>query len=195
MIDDLNIRRAYWDVHVNRAPREQHDMTDSIPYPFEGEEWRFYHKDVLEIGPGHGRQYERLRGAARSYSVCDISPVAMTESVFDSATAKYVMCDYRNDFGARFNVVHFWYVLHHIKTTEMDEFFAFVARHLRTGVIAMFNSPQSRNAEEWYNGDGMGTTWMDRAAVRKVYSLYLETVSVYQQDRLSSGELFVARKI
>ena len=193
---DIDARRAYWDNPANRAPREDHDLTDSMPYPFDVldvEDW-FAHKDVLEIGPGRGRQYAVLKGMAKSYSVCDISPAALAEPVFSGVADKYLLSDYADDFTARFDVVHFWYVLHHVVALEMCDFFAFVARHLHTGGTALFNSAQSGNAPDWYTGDGMGTTWMDRTMVRSTYSPHLETLDVYCQDERSSGDLFVTRK-
>ncbi len=193
MITDLAARRAYWNEPTNRAPRDEHDLTDSLPYPFEGHEWRFYHQCVLEIGPGRGRQYERLRGTTSSYVVCDISPAALLEPVF-AGVPKYLLCDYRDDFVGRFNIAHFWYVLHHVKSEELGDFFAFVARHLRLGGLALFNSPQSTNTPEWYTEDGVGTTWMDVNKVRETYTPHLETVGVYNQNSRSSGDLFVVRK-
>ena len=194
MIDDLELRRAHWDKPENRAPRDEHDLTDSLPYPFEGVEHLFDGKDVLEIGPGRGRQYERIKTAVQSYSVCDISPAALTEPVFADVTARYLLSDYGKDFTDRFDVVHFWYVLHHVRLDELGNFFGFVARHLRTSGMALFNSPQVGDVLAYRPGDGLGTTLMDRATVMTAYASHLNTVGVcYQNDR-SSGDLFIARK-
>lgn len=194
MIDDLAGRRSHWDDPRSRAPREEHDLADSLPYPFAPVEHLFAGKDVLEIGPGRGRQYDRLGGAVASYGVCDLSPAALDEPALDGVACKLLLEDYAIDFGRRFDVVHFWYVLHHVKRAEMGAFFAFVARHSRPSGLALFNSPQDGNAPEWYRGDGMGTTWMDRETVRSAYAPHLETLDVYCQDDRSSGDLFVTRR-
>jgi SAM-dependent methyltransferase len=195
MIDDLGARRRHWDDPVNRAPRDEHDLEDSLPYPFGGLENLFFDKDVLEIGPGRGRQYERLRGLVKSYSLCDISTAALAEPVFDGARAKYWLYDYSDDFFTRFDLIHFWYVLHHIRRGELEAFFAFVARHLREAGVALFNSPQTGNNPDWYTGDGMGTTYMTSLEVVHAFSPFLTIVEVCEQDDRSSGALFVTRKL
>ena len=194
MIHNLDARRRYWDDPRNRAPREDHDLTDSVPYPFEPMVSMFRDKDVLEIGPGRGRQYDRLKCIPSSYSVCDISPACLAEQAFNGVDRKYLLSSYEDDFVERFDLIHFWYVLHHVRLDELDNFFAFVARHLRPGGLAMFNTPQSGNVAEWYVDDGMGTTKIDRGMVRTAYRPHLETLDVYCQDERSSGDLFVTRK-
>lgn len=190
MIDEF--RRRHWDDPRSRAPRDEHDLTDSLPYPFAGLEHLFDGKDVLEVGPGRGRQYEYLYNRAHTYSVCDISPVALQEPIFYSAASRLLLTSYEDDFGVQFDVVHFWYVLHHIKADELASFFAFIARHTKD--IAIFNTPQTGNAREWYRGDGIGTTWIDEGTVATATAPYFDIVRVEQQDRLSSGYLFEVKK-
>lgn len=193
VIEDLEVRRRHWDKSSNRAPRDGHDMTDSLPYPFEGTEHLFAGKDVLEIGPGRGRQYDRLKGIARSYAICDISQEALDEPVFAGVPWRFLLSDYGERFGL-FDVVHFWYVLHHVKPRERSDFFGFVAAHLRPGGFVLFNSPQVGNERGWYANDGMGTTWIDEGLIRRVCSRHFVTLTIVKQDRLSSGFLVVARK-
>ncbi len=192
-------RRAHWDVPTNRAPHDWHDIADSLPYPFEGFEWMFYGKDVLEVGPGRGRQYERIKKTCGTYRICDISPAALLEPVFADVGARYLLWGYNDDFGCQFDVIHFWYVLHHVKRSELGDFFAFIARHLRRGGVALFNSPQTDKPEEWYAGDGIGTTMMSTTEIRAAYALGavyapLVTEKMLLQETHSSGHVFVVRK-
>lgn len=193
-MNDLEKRRAHWDVPTNRAPREEHDMTDSLPYPFEGLEALFTGQDVLEIGPGRGRQFERLWNKTRTYSVCDISPAALEKPVFAPAKARFLISSYKENLLQSFDVIHFWYVLHHVKVDELSDFFRFIARHLRPNGLAIFNSPQTGNHRAWYTGDGIGTTYLERWAIEQAYWPCFNTVVVRKQDDRSSGYLFVLRK-
>lgn len=195
MIRDLDRRREHWDDPRNRAPREEHDLADSLPYPFEPVEHLFAGQDVLEIGPGRGRQYDRLRHLAGEYAICDISPSALAEPVFAGVARRFLLTDYTQDFVYRFNVVHFWYVLHHVREDELGAFFSFAARHLRSGGVALFNTPITTNAPEWYTGDGTGTTCHRPVDVVKASQPYLDVVAVYNQNDRSSGALFVMEKI
>lgn len=193
MIEYLAARRRYWDNPNKRAPREEHDLTDSLPYPFEPVEHLFHGKDVLEIGPGRGRQYVRLKDVVRSYAICDISPCALQEPVFTDLAYCYLLSDYEEVFG-QFDVVHFWYVLHHIRTEELGDFFAFVARNLCDDGLAIFNSPQTGNDKKWYTGTGLGTTWIDARMVLDACRPHLSITSSIWQDDRSSGHLFVASR-
>lgn len=195
MIDNLLLRQHHWDKPENRAPREDHDLADSVPYPFSGFEHLFVGRDVMEIGPGRGRQYVVLSSIAKSYAVCDISPTALEELVLADATHKLQLRDYGDDFAVRFDVIHFWYVLHHIRVSEMEDFFAFVARHLRQKGIAIFNSPQDGNPREWYTDDGIGTTWMDSNVVIGASQRSLSVVKCCRYDERSTGFVFVMEKV
>mgnify|MGYP001587806125 CR=1 FL=1 len=182
----LTERRAWW----SRPENRYHNLTDSLAYPFEGIEGLFIGRDVLEIGPGHGRQCRRLVDVAKSYSVCDIVP--MDEPAFDGLQ-KFVIEDYSVDMGADFDVIHFWYVLHHVPISELSPFFEFVSRHLLKGGHAMFNTPILHPNGTHYAGDGLATTWIDRDAVLQNLG-QLDVVMEQHQNVGSSGILFVVRK-
>lgn len=169
MIYDLEKRRQGWNQRKARAPYDtHHDMTDSLPYPFEnaGIYPIFCGRDVLEIGPGNGRQYERLSKKAKSYCIADIAPNGLAESVFRTATEKFLLEDWNQNLGRTFDVIHFWYVLHHIRLGEMPDFFSFVHRHLKSGGLAAFNCPMPINVTGAPEGDGFGTTYSDPMVVQ-----------------------------
>ena len=165
MIDDLLVRRDHWNSPTNRAPYDDFAKSDiEWPYPADKLEQMTSGLDVLEIGPGRGRIYARLRDKVKSYSICDIAPNTLTESVFEGVDCRILLSDYDVDRHWRWDVIHFWYVLHHIKVDELEGFFGFVVRHLRPSGFALFNLPildQSR----LYTGDGIGTTWISESDV------------------------------
>lgn len=194
MINSLTHRVAHWNLPSNRAPREEHDLTDSMPYPFAAVEGTFVNKCVLEIGPGRGRQYDRLKSSVMEYSICDIAPDALKEKLFLFCRHRFLLKDYSNDFGQRFDIVHFWYVLHHVQYTELRAFFEFVARHLRAGGVALFNTPIITNPYEPYPGDGLGTTRIDRDMVLSCANEFFRFFLLHSMQDRSTGYLFGATK-
>ncbi len=145
-------------------------MTDSLPYPFEnaGIQNIFDGMDVLEIGPGNGRQYERAHNRTKSYCLADISEEALMEPVFDDVAPsnKFILSSWEQSLGRQFDVIHFWYVLHHVMLIEMKDFFSFVRRHLRSGGLAAFNCPEPQNVQGFYEGNGTDTTYSDPSIVQ-----------------------------
>lgn len=188
MIPDLAERRRFWAEPRSRGPDDGHDLYDSLPYPFEdaGIESIFHGADVLEIGPGRGRQYERVRPHVRTASVADIAPEALLEPAFLGARDRFLITNWDKDLGRRFDVVHFWYVLHHVIWREMRDFFRFVRRHLRRGGIAAFNTPMPINVQGAPQGDGTGTTRSDLVTVR-LASYPMEVLHAIRIDRCSTG--------
>jgi SAM-dependent methyltransferase len=184
-----------WGHRGARGPEGGHDLCDSLPYPFEtaGVQDIFNGKDVLEIGPGNGRQFEHVSRRSKSYCIADISKSALDEPVFKGASEKFLISDWEELLGRVFDVIHFWYVLHHITQGEMRQFFLFVSNHLRdTGVVA-FNTPQKINVQHDPRGDGCGTTYSDPVIVHE----RLETLKVVRAvlvDRKSTGYVILLQK-
>jgi predicted TPR repeat methyltransferase len=196
MIKHLEWRRQIWDQRENRGPVLGHDLMDSLPYPFELSPCVsevFVNADVLEIGPGNGRQYERLVGVTRSYSICDISPRALEETVFNKIGKKYLITDWDQYLGEQFDVIHFWYVLHHVCLDEMEMFFTFVSNHLRNDGVAAFNCPEAINVQGSNEGDGVGTTYSDPSIVRRT-AKGLDMLLELPVGRKSTGFLFLMKK-
>ena len=160
MIQDLKQRSAFWKAH--------HTVTcqgDSIARPYEAlpnYQRLFQGRSTLEIGPGEGRQSAALRQFAADYAIADIVPAVLKLPVHAGA-AHHLIRDYAiDDFKVRYDVVCFWYVLHHVLKDEGDSFIAFVARHLKPGGAAIFNAPHANPAHELAADEGNGcqtTPW------------------------------------
>lgn len=197
VLRDFEKRKQLWDLRDNRGPRNGHDLRDSLPYPFEtvGIQMIFDDKDVLEIGPGNGRQYERVKDRCKTCSILDLSPAVLKEPVFSKSTGKYLLEDWDQSLGRLFDVVHFWYVLHHIRQDELRSFFDLIARHLRHGGLVCFNSPQPINVQGLPEGDGIGTTWTDPYIVQVALPSDLEMIMALNVDKNSTGFVFMLRKI
>jgi|GEM_PF-2896093 len=160
MLKDLVKRSEFWTEH-HRVPCQG----DSIPRPFEAiPNWRSVvsGKDILEIGPGEGRQSVAMRPLARTYSVADISPRVL-QLPQHAAGERHLIRNYAtDDLGTKYDVICFWYVLHHVLRSEVDAFFDFVRRHLRRGGAVLFNSPHAVAEEYLADGEGNGcetTMW------------------------------------
>jgi len=117
----------------------------------------FLDQDVLEIGPGTGRQTFTMNAMARTFSIADISnSVLNLFPMFDS----YLISDYECDLGHRFDVVAAFYVMHHVCVNELVAFLGFMARH---GKTIIFNSAESieppfLTSEGICDNDGLTTT-------------------------------------
>jgi hypothetical protein len=186
---NLGQRRVHWSDPVNRY----HNLTDSLPYPFEIVFDLFHGCRVLEIGPGQGRQYLRLAPVVESYDVCDIAPTVMDEPEL-ATIPRYVIDSYDTVLG-EYDVVHFWYVLHHIPKEERAAFFGFVNRNLKLGGRVIFNTPIITHEPDWYKEDGIGTSYCG------LYDVYdatrgtrLVVEEVHRIHELSTGLLIVLRK-
>lgn len=196
MITNLDKRRKVWDNPLARAPyADRHDLTDSIPYPFEdvGIQSIFDGKDVLEMGPGRGRQYERLSDRTKSYCVADLSPVGLSEKVFANTDERYVLEDWKATLSRSFDVIHFWYVLHHVPLAEMQDFFSFVGTNLRQGGLVAFNCPTEENVTGKPEGDGFSTTYSDPIIVWEK-SQPLEMLMAAPVGQRSTGYIFLLQK-
>lgn len=196
-IPNLEERRKVWGERRNRGPANGHDLRDSLPYPFDnvGIAPMFDRAGVMEIGPGNGRQYDRVRERTRLYCIADISQSVLMEPVFSEADGRFLIDNWGQDFSVRFDVVHFWYVFHHVRHDEMFDFFNFVHRHLRCGGLAAFNGPQPINVQGAREGDGCGTTYSDPGIVTAVAAPIFRTVMVVNLDMNSTGHVYLMQKI
>ena len=155
-------RSKFWD--DNHLARQQ---SDSLATPFD--ELLFVDKDVLEIGPGEGRQFDIVAPKVKSYCIADISPMVFEHKKYDVCRHKFLIKDYDDRFNVRFDAIHFWYVLHHVKKDELGAFVEFLYAHLLPGGFVLFNTPELDSARSDYGGDGIQTTWFD---IEKVYEIF-----------------------
>jgi SAM-dependent methyltransferase len=163
-------------------------MTSSDPYPFKSVEHLFCGKRVLEIGPGQGRQYRYLRHLASAYDVCDISSSVMREPSL-RGIPRWVIHDYDDQSCIDYDVVHFWYVLHHVPIEELRDFFSFVRNRLQPDGIVLFNTPREGNPPEWYRDDGIGTTSISLRNVEEALGDGLQIFLKERVDDRSTGWL------
>jgi len=94
---------------------------------------------VLEIGPGEGRQFDIASKTAREYSIADISQTVLQQDRYSSCRHRFLLQNYQLPEPVRFEVVHAWYVVHHVLNSELDEFMEFVYTCLEPGGNWMFN--------------------------------------------------------
>lgn len=195
MIQNLKQRKEFWGKRKNRGPIDgSHDISGSMPYPFEAHVELFKSKDVLELGPGNGRQYDVLKDVVKRYSVCDISSEALGEGCFVNLS-KHLLYDYKQDLLETFEIIHFWYVLHHVTFSELDLFFGFVYRHLKVGGCVLFNTPQIQVDTKIYPGDGIGTTNFNLMLILKTLEVFnFRILNVEYINKESTGYLIIALK-
>ncbi len=134
----------------------------SISNPFKSHIEIFESKDVLEIGPGWGRQFEQLGPLASTYCVADICQKVLDRKVYKDID-KIVIKDYQQDLNRKFDIITFWYVIHHILDSELEDFFNFLNKHLYVGGSVFFNCPSDTfdktiGSPKNIDGDGIKTT-------------------------------------
>ena len=131
-------RRTFWDQgHVIQR------QGDSDPFPFlHVKDWydSFVRKDVLEIGPGDGRQMFILATMANTYSIADISE-AVVKKHKDKVAQSFFIKTWNDDFDTSFDTICLWYVFHHVLNNELETFVSFLSRHLKDGGSLVFNVP------------------------------------------------------
>jgi hypothetical protein len=134
-------------------------------------------KDVLEMGPGDGRQFAELSPLARTYTVADIVPMVLAKLCY-ATVPRLCITSWETAWAQQWETICFWYVFHHVIKTEASAFMAFIVRHLRPDGTLHFNTPlhvpNSRSG-----GDGLGTTdWHleEIAALIEGHGLFVQTV-------------------
>lgn len=169
---------------------------DSDPVPFSGHLGRYTSKEVLEIGPGEGRQYKYVKDRVMSYAIADVSQQVLDCPVFGDVDWKLLIRDYDEvSFGRRFDIVHFWYVLHHIPMIEVIKFFDFVYRHLKRDGIVMFNTPFLDFHEGAYCDDGVNTTRYTITDIMNLLDpLFFPLIVNGEQYEKSNGYVYIGRK-
>ena len=141
----------------------------SEPAPYNKHVQLFKDKNVLEIGAGAGRQFHILKKVAKTYSIADISKLVLDKPMY-ADTLKFHITSHDMDFGKRFDVVTFWYVVHHVLATELNEFAWFISRHVDTGGYAYFNIPDiTQHLFEEDDNSGTITTHHKREDVEGVF--------------------------
>jgi 2-polyprenyl-3-methyl-5-hydroxy-6-metoxy-1,4-benzoquinol methylase len=185
MLRDLEKRRQFW------ADRPRYGYCDTTVQglPFLGHEDVFRGKHVLEIGPGGGMQSEVIRPLASYYAVADISPEVLLR-FSESFCPTYRLEDYKGDLHHHFDVITFWYVIHHVLVEERTDFLMFLLRHLNPGGCLFFNTPDEGHPN--LGDDGVWTSPHTAAEIRILLEYHGLSVELERRDAVDSV-VFLAR--
>ena len=168
-------RRSFWETH-----HVIEKQGDSDPFPFlHIENWyeSFIKKDVLEIGPGDGRQMFILATMANTYSIADISDVVLKKHQ-NTAANTFLINTWDDNFERSFDTICLWYVFHHVLDTEFESFVSFLSRHLKENGSLVFNVPTSGQV----NPDATNTTpYVINEFKAKMLKLNYETEHEFDQ--------------
>lgn len=190
MIKDLDIRRTFWDKNYLA-----YQQGDSVKIPFGKYIEFFKDKKVLEIGVGEGRQFEVIIDIAGEYAIADISQKVLDELMYDNIKCKYLIKDYSDNFNNQFDVIHFWYVLHHILPNELSDFIGFLCNHLKINGVVIFNTPYLDYDSGNYNPNGIKTTEFTVEEIRNKFKSQFDIiVEDNSQWERSNGYVIIARK-
>jgi SAM-dependent methyltransferase len=127
----------------------------------------FENKNVLELGPGEGRQFQMLKPFTSKYSIADISPKVLGLPIYDCLD-KRVINGYHLNFPEKFDTIHCWYVIHHITKEELFKVFLMVKTMLKPTGNFLFNF----SIKGIENGDGIKTTLYSTMDIVRVSELY-----------------------
>lgn len=162
LLDDLPKRAEFW------SDREKTNFEGaSIGRPFDKHESVFRRARVLEIGPGDGRQFEMLQPLSKSYALADISKRILDKPIYEGVASKYLISSYSQNLNECFDVITFWYVMHHVLRTEAQDFFGFIRRHLKLGGYVYFNTAGGDHPDA-DAADGIGTTAHDLSGITRL---------------------------
>lgn len=151
MINDNRIK--FWtQQHGKRI-----DRRGTISHPFERNMYVFRDKNVLEIGPGEGRQLKKILPVTKSYAVADISKELLEYELYKNID-RFLITSYDVEFKKQFDVITFWYVMHHVLEEESEDFLRFLRTHLVPGGVLYFNMPNEMKCPEQVANDGIKTT-------------------------------------
>lgn len=183
-MESLPKRRTYWETyHTERW------QGPSLPNPYADTEnfaALYRQKNVLELGPGDGRQFKELSPLAATYSIADIVPAVLHKSLYDQVP-KFVIQGWDDTLPGHFDTICFWYVFHHITKAEVSAFLAFLVRHLVPDGCLHFNLPGAV-PNSCPGGDGVMTTDWTLDEVTGAcgrHHLYLQSVIAQRVDSVT----------
>lgn len=153
---NYNRRRNFWSDQLRLNGFDNNWINDEILDALDNLEI-FKDKDILEIGPGSGRQFTVFKKHANSYELADISEQVLDNEIYKSYD-KNVITTWSDRFGAKYDIITFWFVIHHITHDEIGAMIKFCHRHLRSEGLLIFNSPMKIRSSKMYKEDGIRTT-------------------------------------
>jgi len=131
---EVHKRLAYW----TKAHPWLKEKVDSETNFFKLHLHRFENKKVLEIGPGAGRQYKNILNMIEKGYVADICQNVVDE--YENGLL-LKLPNYMQNLPQKVDIVHCWYVVHHVRVRELKDFFDFVYRQLKPRGYFLFNYP------------------------------------------------------
>jgi 2-polyprenyl-3-methyl-5-hydroxy-6-metoxy-1,4-benzoquinol methylase len=135
----------------------------------------FKDKRILEIGPGNGKQYEQIKNMVKEYTIADISQKILDKNIYDKVDKHRIEnTKYADNFNKKFDVISFWYVIHHVLKPDVYSFIDFLKRHLVDNGILVFNYPSVLAKDRYFDkckniGDGMKTTFYDEGVIKRIF--------------------------
>lgn len=190
MLKNYKQRLAHWDTG--------HDvicMGNSLSLPFLKYIHMFQNKKVLEIGPGGGRQFVVVKPYTDEYAVVDISAEVLRNALYENVT-QFLIDDYSVNLNSTFDIIHFWYVIHHVLREELSDFRDFLVRHLNKKGIIIFNTAILSYPSDAYGEDGCLTTPLTPLEIEDVFA---EKFNVFIKDDSlqtnASGMIIIASKL
>ena len=180
-------RREYWSGNYLA-----YQQGDSLAIPCEQKKEYFINKHVLEIGPGEGRQFDFVFPFVKSVSIADISETVLNQKKYANVKDRFLINSYDDDFGKTFDVIHFWYVLHHVKFDELESFFNFLFRHINKNGTILFNTPVLEYPDPAYEDNGILTTKHDIESVGNALSKHFVWQADRSEYRNSNGYIIIA---
>lgn len=122
-------------------------------------------KDVLEIGPGIGRQFTMFKEYTNSYELADISSKVLDNDIYKLHYCN-VIKTWSDRLKVKYDIITFWFVIHHVTYDEIGAMIKFCYRHLRPKGLVIFNSPIKNQSRKMYKANGMRTTpWADQEVI------------------------------
>jgi len=163
-------RSNFWSDRSNYNFSEDSSFLKYVDY--------FKNKKILEIGPGRGRQYKYLKDISLEYSIADISQSILNDPIYSNVKNKYLLDNYFITLGKKFDIIHLWYVLHHLTKTEIYSIVNFLFDHLKDDGILLFNYP-SHSIEKKYLANklsiGMKTSYFEKDFIKNTFEDKFDT--------------------
>lgn len=147
--------------------------------------------NILEIGPGGGRQMKKVAWIKhKNYYVADISPNVCNDYM---NSLLITWPEYKENLTEKVQLVHCWYVIHHVLKDELDNFINFINRQLTHGGSFIFNYPdfnRTMRPQDFAN-DGYGPSGTAKHTRQEIIdSLEKNDMTVIEEKRDSNSHTF-----
>lgn len=152
----------------------------------------FKDKKVLEIGMGLGEQFKKISPFAKEYHIADISESNLNNPIFDKCT-KFLIKSWKLDTHNKYDIITFWYVVHHSYKEELRPFINFLMKHLKKEGLLIFNSPlEHRHSTRFYE-DGIRTTLWLKGEVKSIFQE--KPLELIFHSEFEGNEVFIMKKL